>query len=150
MPNSKPWILSYSSPRADSINTGVALYFRISRTAEKPSSSGIITSIIIISKSSGCSRQMWTASIPSAASRTVWPSNSAYLRISARIFSSSSTTKIRYMNTPPCNICIFAQICDGSVMLFGFSSSSWYYNPRERARIGFTILPDVLCCKKIC
>ena len=71
--------------------------FLISATAEKPSSSGIMTSMMMMSNAFGDFRQSETASIPFSASVTVWPSNSAYFRISRRIFASSSTTRILYM-----------------------------------------------------
>ena len=74
---------------------GVWVIFRISRQAEKPSSSGIMMSMMIRSKVSD--RQRRTASMPSPASVTVCPSNSAYLRIRERIRVSSSTTRIWYM-----------------------------------------------------
>ena len=77
----------------------------ISRQAEKPSSSGIITSMMMMSNAS--LRQTSTASIPSCASLTSCPSNTAYFLIMVRIFSSSSTTRILYMSSLRHNSVLF-------------------------------------------
>ena len=94
--------------------------FLISATAEKPSRSGIITSMMTISNASGVLRNRRTASMPFSASVTSCPSNSAYLRMSRRIFASSSTIRILYMTRPPFNCsapftCIITHFCEKAV-----------------------------------
>ena len=92
-PSSKPCSSSCSSLFAVSMMIGTWEVLRISRVAWYPSMRGIITSMMM----QATSPSFWkasTASLPSAASATVYPAFVRKSRISFLILASSSTTRI--------------------------------------------------------